>query len=281
MAETAFEVAYREETIAGFEQGQSYLRSTVTTQAVIKGNQARFLVADTGGATAVTRGTNGMIPSRTDNLTTSTATLVEWHDKPRKTSFNIFASQGDGKQIMQNGTIKVMNRKIDSDIITTLATATQYAGTTALPAQLSTFAFCRALLGNNDVDTTDVDNMFFVMTPAFEAYMMQTPEWSSKDYVEMRVMGGPVMRYLRFGGFNCILNGNLPNKGTSSEICYAYHRSAIGHAANTGEMMVKVGYNDEDDYSWARTSMFMGGALLQNAGVVKVRHDGSGFAATA
>jgi len=281
MADTAFQIQYRNETIAGFEQGQSYLRSTVTTEAVIKGNQARFLVADTGGATAVTRGVNGMIPSRTDNLTTATATLVEWHDKPRKTGFNIFASQGDGKRIMQDGTIKVMNRKIDSDIITTLATATQFAGVTALPASLSTFAFCRALLGNNDVDTTDIDNMFFVMSPAFEAYMMQTPEWSSRDYVDLRVMNGPVLRFLRFGGFNCIVNGNIPSKGTTSEVCFAYHRSAIGHAANTGEMTSEVGYDREDDYSWARTSMYMGGALLQNAGVVKVRHDGSAFAATA
>jgi hypothetical protein len=281
MAETAFEIAYREETVAGFEQGQSDLRSTVTTQAVIKGNQAQFLVADTGGATAVTRGTNGMIPSRTDNLNTPTATLVEWHDKPRKTSFNIFASQGDGKQIMQNGTIKVMNRKIDSDIIATLATATQFAGLTALTASASTFAYALALLGNNDVDTEDIDNLFFVITPSFRSYLIQTPEWSSRDYVEVQPLVGPMRKYTRFSGFNVIVNGNLPNKGTSSEICYAYHRNAIGHAANTGEMMVKVGYNDEDDYSWARTSMFMGGALLQNAGVVKVRHDGSAFAATA
>lgn len=281
MADTAFQIQYRQEFIAGFEQGQSYLRSTTTTESVIKGNQARFLIADTGGATPVTRGVNGLIPSRTDNLTTQTATLTEWHDKPRKTDFNIFASQGDGRRIMQEGTIKVMNRKVDSDIITALATATQYAGTSALPASLSTFMYARALLGNNDVDTTDIDNLFFVYTPAFEAYMMQTTEWSSRDYVDVTTMTGAVRRYLRFGGFNCILNGNLTNKGTSSEICYAYHRSAIGHAVNTGDMEVKAGYNDEEDYYWARTKIYMGSVLLQNAGVVKIRHDGSGFAATA
>lgn len=281
MADTAFQIQYRQEFIAGFEQGESYLRSTTTTESVIKGNQARFLIADTGGATPVTRGVNGLIPSRTDNLTTQTATLTEWHDKPRKTDFNIFASQGDGRRIMQEGTIKVMNRKVDSDIITSLATATQYAGLTAQPASLATFGLARAILGNNDVDTTDIDNLFFVYTPAFEAYMMQTTEWSSRDYVEMTTLTGAVRRYLRFGGFNCILNGNLPNKGTSSEICFAYHRSAIGHAANTGDMEVKAGYNDEEDYYWARTKIYMGSALLQNAGVVKIRHDGSGTAATA
>jgi hypothetical protein len=281
MADSAFQIQYRQEAIAGFEQGQSYLRSTVVTEAEIKGNQARFLVADSGGATAVTRGINGNIPSRADNLTTSTATLVEWHDKPKKTGFNIFASQGDGKRIMQDTTMKVMNRKIDSDIITCLATATQFAGTTALPASVSTFAYALALLGNNDIDTEDISNLFFVITPGFYSYIIQAPEWSSRDYVDVQPLVGPMRRYTRFCGFNVIVNGNLPNKGTSSEVCFAYHRNAIGHAANTNEMVAKVGYDEEDDYSWARTTLFMGSALLQNAGVVKIRHDGSAFAATA
>jgi hypothetical protein len=45
----------------------------------IKGNTATFLVADSGAATAVTRGVNGLIPARADNLTQTSATLVEWH----------------------------------------------------------------------------------------------------------------------------------------------------------------------------------------------------------
>jgi hypothetical protein len=174
-----------------------------------------------------------------------------------------------------------MNRKIDSDIITTLATATQFAGLTALPATFATFGYALALLGNNDVDTEDIDNLFFVMTPSFYAYIIQVPEWSSRDFVDVQPLVGPMRRYTRFAGFNCLVNGNLPSKGTASEVCFAYHRSAIGHAANTGEMQVEVGYEKEDDYSWARTTMYMGGALLQNAGVVKIRHDGSAFAATA
>ena len=55
----------------------SWLRQTTVTEAVIKGNQATFLVGGSGGASAVTRGINGLIPARADNLTQSTATLVE------------------------------------------------------------------------------------------------------------------------------------------------------------------------------------------------------------
>ena len=38
MSDTAFQIQYRQEFIASFEQHQSLLRDTVTTEAVIKGN---------------------------------------------------------------------------------------------------------------------------------------------------------------------------------------------------------------------------------------------------
>ncbi len=111
MSDTAFQVQYRQEFIAQFEQRQSLLRDTVTTEAVVKGNQAVFLVAGSGGATAVTRGVNGLIPARADNLAQPTATLQEWHDLSRKTNFNVFASQGNQRAIMQSTTMGVLNRQ--------------------------------------------------------------------------------------------------------------------------------------------------------------------------
>lgn len=79
MADTAPQIQYRQELVSGFEEGMSWLRRTTITEAVIKGNQATFLVGDSGGATATTRGVNGLIPARADNLTQNTATLTEWH----------------------------------------------------------------------------------------------------------------------------------------------------------------------------------------------------------
>jgi hypothetical protein len=58
LSDTAFQIQYRQEFIQAFEQHQSLLRETVTTEAVIKGQQAVFLVAGSGGAVAVTRGIN-------------------------------------------------------------------------------------------------------------------------------------------------------------------------------------------------------------------------------
>jgi hypothetical protein len=282
MADTAFQIQYRQETIDGFEQRQSLVRMSVTTEAVIKGNQAVFLVADSGGAEATTRGVNGQIAPRSDNLTQNTATLVEWHDLVRKTGFNIFASQGNQRQIMQDTTQAVINRKIDQDIITQLNTGTVNTGAAAT-ASLALALRAKTILGNSSVPFDG--NVWALVTPAYEAYLMQIKEFASADYVTVKPMANAEAAYkdapgfYRWLGVNWIVHPNLPGKGTNAEKCFMYHRSAIGHAANVGEMSTAVGYDEEQDYSFARASIFMGGKLLQNSGVVVMNHDGSALVA--
>lgn len=129
MAATAFQTIYRQEFIASFEERSSHLRNACTTSANINGNTAVFLVAGSGGASAVTRGVNGLIPARSDDLTQNSCTLSEWHDLPQRTSFNIESSQGDARRIMQESSMGVINRKMDELVIEQLDTATQDTGT--------------------------------------------------------------------------------------------------------------------------------------------------------
>lgn len=282
MADTAFQIQYRQEAIATFEQHQSLVRDFVTTEAVIKGNQATFLVAGSGGAEAVTRGVNGQIPARADDLTQSTATLLEWHDLVRKTNFNVFASQANQREIMQKTTMAVINRKIDSDIITLLNTGTQDTGTTAT-ASLFLAARAQAILGNNGVPFDG--GISALITPAFLGYLMQTKEFANSEYVTRKPLDGGNPNWSDQPGFyrwlniNWIVHPNLPGKGTSAEKCFMFHKSAVGHAANKDGLQTPVGYDEEQAYSWARASIDMGGVLLQNSGVVVMNHDGSAFAA--
>ena len=282
MSDTAFQTQYRQEAIAGFEARQSLLRQSVTTESVVKGNQATFLVADSGGAEAVTRGSNGRIPGRPDNLSQPVATLVEWHDKPEKTGFNIFASQGNQRAIMQQTSQGVMNRKIDSDIITELNTATLDTGV-AVPATLGMALRAKTILGVNEVPFDG--NVWAAITPGYEAYLLQVAEFSNADFVSMKPLDTgatawkDVVGFYRWLGVNWLVHPNLPGVGTNAEKCFMYHRNAIGHAANTEGLTTHVGYNEEDDYSFCRMTIYMGSKLLQNSGVVVMNHDGSAFVA--
>jgi hypothetical protein len=274
MADSAFITQYRDEAIAVYEREQSLLSQCCVNEFVRNGNTATFLVAGSGSATAVTRGVNGRIPARPDSLTQTSATLQEWHDKVIKTNFNIFASQGNQRAIMQRTTMGTLNRKVDDDIIAQLDTATIDTGTSTT-ASVSMVAKALGYLGNQNVPLEDEENIFGVITPAFWGYLMETREFASGDYVETKMFNGSIRKMFRWFGVNWIRHSGLSGIGTSTELCYLFHRNAIGHAADVAGMDVDVGYNGEDAYSYARVSVHVGSKLLQNTGIVQMKHDGS------
>jgi len=280
MSDTAFQTKYRDEFIAKFEQGETLLRKTVTTEADINGNTAVFLVAGSGSDEAVTRGPNGLIPGHVDDLTQLSCTLAEWHDRRVKTRFNIYTGQGNQSLIMQRMSMNVVNRKIDSDILVQLETATQDTGSAATMS-LDLVTYAKVILGNNEVPLDG--NVFGLLTPAAHGYLEQTREFASAEYTKRMPFDGSgkngVYTSFLWSGINWIVHPRLTGKGTSAEKCIIYHRNAIGHAIDTENLQVVVDYNKEHDYSYARTTGFFGSKLLQNEGVVIINHDGSGYAA--
>src|SRR6185503_5065502 len=255
---------YRTEFVAAFEQNKSLVLPTVTQEAQIKGNQAVFLVAGSGGNRAVTRGANGRIPASNTSRTPYTATLAEKHDKREQTNYDIFWSQSDTRRIMQDAAIAVINREMDQDIITELNTGTQDTGA-ATTASLSMAMYGLTILGNNAVPLDG--NISALITPAFYAYLMQTKEFANVDYVNNKPFADTMTQF-RWAGVNWIVHPNLPGAATTAEKCFMYHKTAIGYALDTAGIQTAIGYNEEDDYSFARATYYGGAKLLQNTGVV-------------
>lgn len=272
MADTAFQAMYRQEFVRGYEKRTSLARKCVTTAAEIKAQTATFLVADSGGASAVTRGVNGDIPTRADNLTQYVATLAEWHDVPERTNFNLYASQGDGRRIMQETSMAVMNRKIDSDIHTALAAASVTWGSAAV-ATLALVTKAKTKLGNAFALE---EEPFALITPAFHGYLMGLNQFTSADYINLKPFEN-VSKSLAFNwyGVNWVVDAGLPGVGTNSSTCFMFARSAIGHACDMESLTTAVGYDEKNDKSWCRVSQYMGSKLLQNSGIVKMLHDDS------
>lgn len=236
-------------------------------------------MSGSGGLSAVTRGQNGLIPYSTVENVQNTCVLQEKHAPYERTNFNIFASQGDQRRIMQLASVAVLNRDIDQVILDELDTATLTTGS-AVTANLNLVIKSRVILGNNEVPITEEDNMFAVISPAFEGYLMQVTEFSSADYVEVKPFVGPAKRMRRWAGVNWMVHPNVPGVGTASESCFMYHKNSIGHAANSKEMSVLVDYDGKQDLSWSRASLFHGAKKLQNSGIVKMVHDASAYVAS-
>jgi hypothetical protein len=268
---------YRDEYIASFEQDYSMLKVGCVRETVIKGNSAVFLVAGSGGETAVTRGSNGQIPYKTTSNTQNTCTLVEKHAPFEMTGFDVFANQGDQKMILMKSSQAVLHRDIDQAIIDQLDTASVTTGSAAT-ATLNLVITARTKLANAEVPITEEDNMFAAITAAFEGYLMQISEFASADYVEVKPWAGPAKRMRRWAGVNWMVHPNLTGVGTSSEKCYMWHKNAMGHAANAQEMKVDADYDRKQQVSWTNATLFHGAKLLQSTGVVQMLHDGSAYA---
>jgi hypothetical protein len=267
-------IQYRDAFIDQFETRASVFRTMSTKESMSKGQVVTFLVAGSGTDTAVTRGVNGLIPYGNPTNTQVSATLVEKHAPYELTGFNIFASQGDQKAIMRKASMSVINRDIDLICLAELANATIDTGAFAT-ASLAMVEKARAYLGNQSVPIEEEDNMFAVVSPTFRAHLNQTTEFSSGDFVDVKPMVGPMRKMWRWNGINWAISSLITGIGTASELCYMFHRSAFGYAVNIGEESIQIGYDAKQDSSWSRCTIFHAAKVLQNTGIVQLKHDGS------
>ena len=221
-------------------------------------------------------------------MSTPVATLLEWHDLRRKTSFNIFASQGNQREIMQMNSQAVMNRKGDSDIITALQTTTTSINASGSSGVATTQNVLNAstVMANNGVPWDS--NITAVVTPAFYGELLENVnDFKNRDLVgdktpwngsDMAWRDKPIAYW--WNGMMWIVHPNLPGAGTANAECFFYHKNAIGHAIDQSGLESKVGYDEENDYSFARTTCFMGSVVLQMGGIVKFWHNDSALSAT-
>lgn len=280
MAVQAAITQFKKEFVLAFEQRKSLLSQACTKEAMTQGLTVTWLVSGAGTQQAVTRGQNGLIPYGAPTNTQTSATLVETHAPQTLTGFDIFASQGNQTQLLQINCMAILRRAMDQAILTEMANFTQDYPTSGT-LNLETVAGSLAILGNAHVPIAEADNMFGVISPAALAYLQQIPEFTSFDYVNVKPLtGGASVSMPRWMGINWIICDVLSGLGTSAEIMYIFHRSAIGYATNVGEEKIAAGYDDQQDYSWARASIFHAAKIIQNTGGIKITHDGSAYVAT-
>lgn len=264
------QVLYRDEYIAAFEQRQSYLRDSVTTEAMVKGNSAIFLV--TGKAdTMKERGVVGLIPAANETDTQVTINLKEMHHRATQTGWDIFTGQSDRRRILQERGMKAANKEIDDVILAALdATTTQYNSGNAITLSYGKLVDIISELYENEVD---VDGMITcVWSPKTYARILTFAQATSIDYVNSKpLVEGP--QPFRFLGAMHIMHPRVPGVGTSSAKNFVYHKAAMGHAIDTAGIKTEIGYNGEHDYSYARHTVFHGAKVLQNSGIIEVVTD--------
>lgn len=268
---TNMQTIYGREFIQTYQQTQSWLRGTVTTEGSVKGNQFVFNLSGTV-AKAVKRGSNGLIPYGSDNQTTQTLTLEEYYGHPvRKTNFNIMASAPNQREQMQKDGVKSINQTTDEMILTQLdATTNVYNSGTAVVLTFAHLMNWTAELWANRVPNDG--NVYGLLTPMAWARAMTIEQFSSGDYVNDEPFMGCTM-WRKWNNIKWSMHTDLPGVGGASAKCFIYHKEAVGHGLNDGDFKTAIGYNEEHDYSWAYCRSYQGAKLLQAGGIIEFPHN--------
>lgn len=273
MADTTItQTKYAMEFTTAYEQKESWLRGTVTTEGEVNGDTFVFIIESTADS-AVERGANGNIPYASDDQSSASCTLKEYHHLARKNRFKIFSSSAPQRVSMARRGVVSINNKTDSLILSQLGTTTYTTNSgTGAANSLALMLEATAILDANYVPNDG--NRYGLLTPKAMAQAMKINQFSSRDWVDENAK--PYMKltpWREWAGVKWTMHPNLSGKGTSSAACLVYHKFACGHALNKGDIQTKVGENEEHDYSWARATSYQGAKALQLAGIVKLVHD--------
>jgi hypothetical protein len=274
----AQQVRYKEEYIEAFERRKAVLVDTVRSDTQDRGGQLVFLVAGSGNRAAVTRGSNGEIPPADDSQTQVTLTFTEAHDLKEYTNFDIFRSQGDQIRLIRENSMAVIHRQQDSVILTALATGSVSLG--AIGTMNKTIANKIAvILRNANVGEVDSGNIYCALSPAAYAYMTDITSFANTQYTATQKVdeGIPSLGVWKYWmGINWAEHTGLTGNGTTST-CLAWHKNAAGYAMSTRGIDAMIGYDQKQDTSWGRASIFHAAVKLQNSGIVKFTHDDTGL----
>lgn len=263
---------YRDEWVVAFQRGETPLKNACTREIMVQGLTAKFALQGAAGR-MTSRGTNGLIPSRNRTDTQPTITLAEKHSKETQTGFNVFTAAAPVREAMQNAGALTAYREIDYTILDALASASNtYNGGSAVTLTHGKIVDALTDIFENDVVTGDM--ITCVWTPKSWGRLLTIPEFASVDYVSDKpLIGYGVDKPKVWMGAMHMMHNGLPGKGTATASNYIFAKPAIGHAIASGEIQVAAGYNDEDDYSFSRHTIFDGATILQQAGVLEVITD--------
>lgn len=264
-ANPTIDTAFVEEFEAGvhmaYQREGSLIRGTVRTKNNVK-NKTTFQKVGKGSATQKARQSeiNPMNISHSNvNVTVEDYFAGEWID-----DFDTLRINHDEKMVAMKSGAWALGRKTDDLLDTAMDTTTSNHNETT-NGITKTWAFeLLENFGNNDVPVQD---RFSVVGWENWTQLMAIDEFVNSDYV------GDRMPFLNAVGAKQWLTFTwYPHSGLQSinsdadRKCYAYHRSAVGHAIGADVELKSAQYYGTRDSWWVMNKMQMQAVLIDANG---------------
>jgi len=267
----AFVKQFQAEVHEAYQRQGSKLRATIRSKANIRGSSTIF--QRVGRGTATTKSRNGVVPVM--NLEYSAVECFlqdhyagDWVDK-----FDELKTAADELGVLASSGAHALGRKTDELIIAALDLATREAvGTQAGQTDNDGMTRSKVLLAFEmlgQMDVPDDGNRYAVVGWKQWSELLTLQEFANSNYVgadELPWKGTQAKRWL---GATWIPHTGLTATGPIRS-CYFYHKTAVGHAA-ASEIVTDVTWHGDRAAHFVNSMMSQGAALIDNAGVVRMR----------
>jgi hypothetical protein len=265
----SFVQQWNEEVHVLFQQKPSKLRDTVTTINGVVGSVYNFpriaaITANTKPRNGNLTGIDPTIDSVAMTLTDSYATIYLDKLDEVKTNANL-------RQSFQIETVAAINRAMDSQIITALATASNTIATTTGGF---TFQKLQDALQYMNASEVDPDDRFLVIGAKQISEALGIQNLTNSQYLAVEaILHAGIGNAM---GFNFRMSTLLPNTGGtgahtsgSTTKCFAYSKKAVGMAIGQ-DVTTQVDWIPQMQSTQVVTSMSVGAGKIDDLGLVNI-----------
>jgi hypothetical protein len=238
------------------QQKYSKLINTVFVKPNVRG---KVFYQDQIGAWAmeIKGSRNTQTPNNDPSLGRRMGTMVDYHDARLLDRGDELKTISDPKSAYTIAAAQSLGRKID-EVIITAAITTAYSGETGSTAIVTTttvvmsaasMTLARVIAVKQQLDNNDVEmeDRYFVTTPAALDNLLNTTAATSSDYNSVKALiRGELNTWM---GFNWIMSTRIAAISASTLVGIAYQKNGIC-AAMAAEPMVRTDERLDLSYSW-------------------------------
>ena len=260
---TSFIAQYNSDVQLAFQRGQ-LLRGTVRT-ATADGSTYIFQKIAAGNATDKAR--NGDVVPMNPTHSTATATLTDKYAPEYIDKLDILKQNIDERAAMIQSAVLALQRHADSQIVTVLdgtgASVYEPLGATALTIAKVAAVFYGYLFA---ADVPDDGQVTAAIGWKQYGELMQLQQFSGWEYAGGKFPWLSGAQAVRWMNVLWIPTSGLNTGGTTYRKCYAYHKTALGHAIGQ-EIQTEINYVPQKVAWLVNAFLSMGAVEIDSTGI--------------
>ncbi len=248
-----------------YQQMGTKLRATVRSKSGIVGASTTF--QKVGRGTASTKSRHGIVPVMNLNHEPVECLLQDYYAGDWVDALDELKTNVDERRVVASAGAYALGRKTDELIIAAMNQADTSVGD--YTAGLSKGLILSAVEELNSNDVPDDGRRFAVVGVHQWNELLSMDEFISADYVGSElplVSGGASKKWL---GITWVLHNGLPLSSANRD-CFIYHATSVGHACGQ-EVKSDISWHGERAAHFISNSMSQGAALIDNAGIVRIK----------